>query len=68
MKTYDFEVREVIVRQAWVEAESAAEARAKLEAWAATCGAQQDGIELGDYDSDGFTFRSIRARHKGLAP
>ncbi len=61
MRSYHFEVRETIVRKAEVEAEGAAEARSKLEAWAASRGAEIDGIGLDDYQSAGFTFRSIRS-------
>lgn len=63
VKAYVFDVRETTSRMAVVEADSAAEARRLLNAWAAPGGSgAEDGapITLSDYESIGCRFRSIR--------
>lgn len=61
-RTFCFDVRETITRTAYVEAGSAAEARELLVRWGNGVGdlAEDGPIMLGDYRSDGFTFRSVK--------
>ena len=62
MAQFVFDVRETTSRTAYVEAESAAEARQLLNRWGDFEGdlAEDGPIHLGDLYTLGFTFRSIK--------